>query len=266
MSPPGPLRTGEVGLETVICPKCGFKQDQGAECLRCGLIFERYRLPCHPAALETPAARPRRTGPVRRAFRCLRWAALGAGVLVLLLIFRPSPPPEVQTEPGAARRAEMKVREFQAAARSGRPATLRLDEAELNSWVQSNLAFRTDHPAAEGIVQAASGKEPTVEEVQSNVRDVRLQLQEDLIKAYVLFDFHGKELSLTLEGHLRAEDGYLRLTPTAGRLGSLPLTAATLESAAARLFDSPENREKFRLPAGIEDVRVERGRLSVVSR
>jgi len=80
-----------------------------------------------------------------------------------------------------------------------------------------------------------------------------------------VFDFHGKDLSLQLEGKLVMQGGYLRLIPTGGKLGSLPLPQATLESAAQRLFDAPENREKFRLPPHIRDIRVERGELIVSS-
>jgi hypothetical protein len=35
---------------------------------------------------------------------------------------------------------------------------------------------------------------------------------------------------------------------------------------ANRLFDSPENREKFRLPPHIQDMRIEHGQLIVTSR
>ena|SRR5438093_9972684 len=42
------------------------------------------------------------------------------------------------------------------------------------------------------------------------------------LSAYVLFDLYGKELSLTLEGRLSVQDGYLRLSPTRLMLGSLP--------------------------------------------
>jgi hypothetical protein len=259
--------TARAGLATVVCPKCGFKQEGGsAECRRCGLIFERYRLPCHTVAPDPIDRDTSRPGMLRRAYRVFRWVALGGTLIVLALILRQSSPPTLQTEPGAALRAQAKVREFQSAAKAGREATLRLDEAELNSWIQSNLAFRTQPPSVAGPAQLPAETPQTLEEVQSNVRDVRLQLQDDLIKAYVLFDFHGKEISLILEGRLYVEDGSLRLKPTAGKLGSLPLAAATLESATARLFDSAENRDKFRLPPGIQDVRVERGELSVSSK
>ncbi len=78
----------------------------------------------------------------------------------------------------------------------------------------------------------------------------------DLVKAYVVFDFHGKDLSLQLEGHLHADDGYMHFDPTGGMLGSLPLPQSALDGAVSRLFSSPENREKMRLPADVSDLRV----------
>jgi hypothetical protein len=56
------------------------------------------------------------------------------------------------------------------------------------------------------------------------------------------------------------------MVPVAGKLGSLPLMEATLRGAASRLFDSPENRDKFCLPPGIRDVRIEGGNLILFSR
>ena len=36
---------------------------------------------------------------------------------------------------------------------------------------------------------------------QSSVKDVKLDMDGDLVKAYVIFDFHGNNLSLELDGH-----------------------------------------------------------------
>ena len=103
----------------------------------------------------------------------------------------------------------------------------------------------------------------TIEEVQSNVRDVRVKIEGDRIVGYVLFNIRGKDMSLTLEGGLRVENGYLRLDADAMKLGSLPIPQATVERAVARLFDSPENREQFRVPASVRDIRVDNGDLVV---
>ena len=99
--------------------------------------------------------------------------------------------------------------------------------------------------------------------MRSNVRDVKVQLIDDRVKAYVVFDVHGKDMTLQLEGRLGAQDGYLRFEPVSGQIGSLPIPQSTIESAVQRLMDSPENREKLKLPPEIAGLRIENGEIVV---
>ena len=85
----------------------------------------------------------------------------------------------------------------------------------------------------------------------------------DLVKAYVVFDYHGKDLSLELDGHLAAQDGYLKFDPVAGKLGDMPLPQSVLQSAVDKLMASPENREKLRLPADVNDIQIANGQAVV---
>jgi hypothetical protein len=93
------------------------------------------------------------------------------------------------------------------------------------------------------------------------VRDVKVQLIDDRVKAYVVFDVHGKDMTLQLEGRLGAQNGYLQFVPVSGQIGSLPIPQSTLESAVRRLMDSPENREKLKLPPEIVDLHIENGEI-----
>jgi len=114
-----------------------------------------------------------------------------------------------------------------------------------------------------GAQGAANGAGPTpqeVEQMRSNVRDFKVQLMDDRVKAYVVFDVHGKDMTLQLEGRLGAQNGYLRFEPVSGQFGSLPIPQSALESAVVqRLMDSPENREKLKLPSEISDLRIQNG-------
>ena len=88
----------------------------------------------------------------------------------------------------------------------------------------------TGDPAA-GI---AGGDQPTLDQVQSSVKDVKVDMDGDIVKAYVIFDFHGKDLSLELDGHLTADNGYVKFVPVSGKLGSLPLPQSTLDEAVEK--------------------------------
>jgi hypothetical protein len=51
----------------------------------------------------------------------------------------------------------------------------------------------------------------------------------------------------------------LRFEPLGGQIGSFPIPLSALESAVQRLMDSPENREKLKLPPEISDLRIQNG-------
>src|SRR5207249_10645510 len=77
----------------------------------------------------------------RSFYRVFRWVAVASSVLVVVLLLRNPPPPIVQINPEAQKRAEAKVLELHSASEEGKPYTLRLDEAELNSWLRPNLSL-----------------------------------------------------------------------------------------------------------------------------
>ncbi|HYL86022.1 MAG TPA: hypothetical protein VE263_17485 [Candidatus Angelobacter sp.] len=200
------------------------------------------------------------------AFRIVRWTTYAFALIVIALVLHKTPPPPVETSPQAAARAEQKFEDVERSVDAGQPATLRMDETELNSYLSSHLDLAGNEPpkpaSAGGPQGGVNGGAPTpqdVEQMRSNVRDVKVQLIEDRVIAYVLFDVHGKDMTLQLEGRLSAQNGYLRFEPLNGQIGSLPIPQSTLESAVRRLMDSPENREKLRLPPQIADLRIENG-------
>jgi hypothetical protein len=252
-------------MSPLVCPKCSSIQEGGEECLHCGIIFRKFRqLPPTPLPAAAPSIA---SGSVlQRSWKVLRWAPLSISLAVLVLILLKPSPPRVKTSPEATDRALTKVEDFERSVRAGTPTVLTMDEAELNGWAKSNLSS-SRQPSPEQIATAyVSGQTmPRVEQAPSNVREVRLKLDGDSLVAWVSYDAYGLDVALELAGTLSVRDGYLRLTPISGRLGSLPLTQSVLAAAASRLFDSPENHDKWRLPRHITDIRVSGGQLAITS-
>lgn len=202
---------------------------------------------------------------VVRVFRILRWTVYACSLFALVLLLHKVAPPLVETNAEAAARAEQKVQDVQQAAALGQPATLRMDETELNSYLASHLGLADDNVAFEqsaapgGTRGSNAPAANDVEQMRSNVKDVKLQLIDDHIRAYVMFDVHGKDMTLQLEGKLGAAYGFLRFEPVSGQIGALPIPQATLEAAVRRMMESPENRDKLKLPAEISDLKIENG-------
>jgi hypothetical protein len=191
--------------------------------------------------------------------------ALAISLIVVFLLLRPSAPPPVQTDPRAPERLQAKIEQMERDVAEGRSPLLQFSEAELNVWMQSNLDLGTG-PAPRGTGTRGPAREPTLEQVRSSMRDVKVNLMGDQVRAYVLFNLYGKDMSLQLEGRLVVADGRLRLQPTSGMLGSMPIPKVTLDRAVNRLFDSAGNRDKFLLPEEIKDIRVVDGELIVAYR
>ena len=187
-------------------------------------------------------------GWLKITFRIVNVASIVALGLALILVLHKSPAPNVPNDPNAATRVEQKFAAADQAKASGQPAQVQMDSTELNSYLNQNLqlagqpqasapssALPSDSQmgnaaspsatssspndsAAAAAALNAGGDQPSIEQVQSSVKDVKIDMDGDLIKAYVIFDFHGKDLSLELDGHLGAQDGYLKFIPVAGKL------------------------------------------------
>ena len=219
-------------------------------------------IPNLPPVLEPlpPFGEPR-VSVARWVFRFLRWSTYLATLLTLILLLHKNAPPQVVSTPQAAESAEQKVSQVEQSVSQGQPATLRLDETELNSYLANHLDLtsQTATPAPSG--GAGAPTDTDVEQARSSVRDVKVQMEGDQVHAYLLFDMHGKEMSLDLVGRLGAADGYIKFEPVSGHIGSLPIPQSALESAVRQLMESPVNREKLRLPSDVSDLRIENGEL-----
>jgi hypothetical protein len=210
-------------------------------------------------------------------------------IVVILLVLHKSPAPTVAPDPAAAKRVEQKFAAADQAKAAGQPAEVQMDRTELNSYLAQNLqlagsapttqstdagpampaasiantaasAAPGNNPANDAMAALSSSDPQSIEQVQSSVKDVKVDMDGDLVKAYVVFDFHGRDMSLELDGHMGTQDGYVKFQPVAGKLGSLPLPQATLDAAVEKMMASPENREKLKLPNDISDIKIEDGK------
>jgi len=174
------------------CPKCSVEQGDGPECLRCGIVFSKFKLPA-PAIEEAKAAvtdteaQPATPRLLSRVFHILPWISLIISIDVLLLILRQTPPLSIQTDPQAADRVAEKMAQLQMAVEASQPHAVHLNEAEFNQWMRDNLAIASAHQAQQAGIPAPIGSEPNEQEVQSALKEVRMNLMGNQLRAYALF-------------------------------------------------------------------------------
>jgi hypothetical protein len=253
-------------------------------------------------ASEFRHVRPRTSAsPWKIWLRVFRWSTYAAALVTLILLLHQAPaPPDLQVTAQAAARVDEKFQEVEQAVAAGQPASMRMDQTELNSYLASHLelpgaarlqyaaptaslaggggssdgvaaqppsaaqavsalpatALSADDSAGSGMPSAAD-----IDQMHSNVKDVKVQLVGDRVIAYVVFGVHGADMTLQLEGKLGSDHGYIRFEPLSGQIGSLPLPLSALQNAIRRLTESPENREKLRLPPDMTDLKIENGEI-----
>jgi len=221
-----------------------------------------------------------------KLYRTLIWLSFIGIILVLVLVLRKSTPPNVPYDPAAASRVQQKFADADQSKAAGQQPQVALDRTELNSYLQQNLQLESSANGANPSAPApaanaanaspangtpspdptsglAGGDQPTLEQVQSSVKDVKVDMDGDLVKAHVIFDLHGKDMSLDLDGHLGTQGGYLKFEPVSGKLGSMPLPQSMLDSVVDKLMASPENREKLKLPDDVSDIQIVNGQAVV---
>jgi len=222
---------------------------------------------------------------LKTLYQILTWSSFVGLIVVIILVLRTSPAPQIPTNPDAAASVEKKFEAADRAKAAGQPGEVALDRTELNSYLAQSLQLEGGPAALAGSASSSpagvatpsgaggsasdptavlsSNEQPSIDQVQSSVKDVKVDMVGDVVKAYVIFDFHGKDLSLELDGHLASENGYMKFVPIAGKLGSLPLPQSTLNEAVDKLMSSPENREKLKLPDDINNIQIVNGQAVV---
>jgi hypothetical protein len=175
---------------------------------------------------------------------------MGAVLLLgLSLLFHTTPPPIIHTDPAAARRLEEKLQQAQTAAATGSPGILHTDETELNSVLDAY--FRA----------AAGGSS---ENSAAVVRDMKLNLTGDRLRAYLRVNFRGKDITVVFEGKVHSVNGYLDFEQLSGKIGALPIPKVSLERALKQMAATPDTRNAMRLPNNLRDLYIEDGKLVVV--
>lgn len=181
----------------------------------------------------------------RKIYRVISWSLLILTVVSILLALRKPSVAPIATSPQAARSFDEKIAQVEQAHQQGVSQEVHITEAELNSKLQESLQ----------VPPASSG--------HATLRAATIQLLDDKLLGTFVVNVSGKDLYLTLAGKLALQDHTLQFTPTEAKMGSLPLPVSALGSTLRDKLNSPEMRERMRLPDSIKDVRIENGELVV---
>ena len=173
-----------------------------------------------------------------KVYKVLRWPILILSLLVLILLVKRPEPLSVQQQPPAAvatnaNSFQAKLGELQDAHQRGETgAEVRLSSDEVGSAL---LVANSEPQAETGQITVTSPPNPSLSNSTSiNPEQVRLKdpqviFEGDQVKGQFAAHVYGKDVFVTVSGHLGAKDAYATFEPTSFKIGSMPVPISMVQ-------------------------------------
>src|SRR5215468_1175295 len=204
--------------------------------------------------------------------RIISIATLTTSVVALVLVLkRPEPVAPALPAPAVAANAQSfqnKIEQLEQARVQGQSgAEVRLNAQEVAAAIAqaSGALDPAGTPAlAAASSSAASGKDPLSGDLgagEPTVKDYQVNFEGDVAKGQFLTHIAGKDVWVTLEGHLGSKEGYATFDPTKIKIGDLEVPVSLVNDQLQKRL--AEQRDHLKLPENVGGIRVENGEVVV---
>ena len=110
----------------------------------------------------------------------------------------------------------------------------------------------------------STSPDSTVAPGEVQVKDSQVELQGDVARGQFVTQVAGKDIYVTLVGHLGSQDGYITFDPTEFKVGEMSIPVSLVNSSLQKKL--AEQRDQLKLPDGIAGLRVENGELVIMQK
>jgi len=210
--------------------------------------------------------------------RVISFVTLGISILTLVLVLkRPAPVAPAAAPAVAAANAQSfqeKVNQLAQPKTPGESASeVRMNSAELSGALAEAAGLLPSAVPANGATSSASGTasgtstaSPAMEfpGAVPSIKDYQVSMEGDIVRGQFLTQIAGKDVYLTLAGHLGAKDGYATFDATEVKVGNLPVPVALVNEVLQKKLT--EQRDQLKLPNNVKDIKVENGELVFVEK
>ena len=194
-----------------------------------------------------------------KIYRIVRWVVLLALIVaVFLLMKKPEPvakPQDAATVAANAQSYQTKLQQLEQAKEQGQSqAEVHLTAGEISAAIGQAGAIPA--PAVETPAPA-----PGSATAEQRVTDYQVSFEGDIVRGQFSTEVAGKQLYVTIGGHLGAKDGYATFDPTEFKVGDLSVPVSLVNDQLQKRLQ--EQRDRLKLPDFVGDLRVENGELVI---
>src|SRR5256885_2266989 len=194
--------------------------------------------------------------------RIISAAALLTSLVAIFLVLK-KPQPVAHAQPAAAAAASAqsfqdKLQQLDRAKQPGQsPIEVHLSSDEVSAAI-AQAAGAT--PVSAGSSSTApSSQQVEVAAAQPEVKDYQLNFEGDVARGQFLAQIAGKDVWVTLAGHLGSQGGYATFVPTEFKVGDLNVPVSLVNDALQKKL--MEQRDRLKLPDNVDSIKVENGEL-----
>jgi len=181
---------------------------------------------------------------------------VGGAITGYQILSRPQPvaaPQSVAETRANAQSFDQKIEVIETARdESTPPAEVHFTSAEVSAEVAQSMGAI---PAATpGHESPPSSPDAVVGSGNVQIKSYQVQLQGDVARGQFVANVAGKDVYVTLAGHLGSENGYVTFDPTEFKIGEFNIPVSLVNSALQKKL--AEQREQLKLPDGVASLRV----------
>ncbi|MBZ5616062.1 MAG: hypothetical protein LAO23_18815 [Acidobacteriia bacterium] len=208
--------------------------------------------------------------------RIISLATLAISILTLVLVLRRPAPVATPAAPAAAaadaQSFQEKVNQLAQPRTPGEgESEIRMTSGELSAALAQatgRLPATTAAPP-DPSASSPSGSSPASPAVEfpgavPSIKDYQVSMDGDIIRGQFLTQIAGKDVYLTLAGHLGSKDGYATFDATEIKLGDLSVPASLVNGVLQKKL--AEQRDQLKLLDNVKDLKVENGELVFVEK
>jgi hypothetical protein len=208
--------------------------------------------------------------------RIIGFVTLGISILTLVLVLkRPAPLAPVAAPAAAAANAQSfqeKVNQLAQPKVAGEgESEVRMNSGELSAALAqaAGLLPTTTPASANASSNSPASSSPASGAMEfpgavPNIKDYQVSMDGDIVRGQFLTQIAGKDVYLTLAGHLGSKDGYATFDATEVKVGDLSVPASLVNEVLQKKL--AEQRDQLKLPNNVKDLKVENGELVLVEK
>ena len=207
--------------------------------------------------------------------RVISLVTLAISLFTLVMVLRKPAPVAVPVSAAAsaanAQSFQEKVDRLEQPSTPGQSGSeVRLSSGELTAAIAQAtgiLPSPAATPASGSTSPATSlapGGVPEFPGAVPNIKDYQVSMDGDLLRGQFLTQIAGKDVYLTLAGHLGAKDGYATFDATEVKVGDLSVPVSLVNDALQKKL--AEQHDQLKLPNNVKDLRVENGEMVFVEK